>query len=67
MLNDFGFKIEVNVFVRSPQAVIVAGVVTHGNKDFPTAAVKVAHEKPVPTAIKPVQNKQINRNIQQPR
>ena len=46
---------------------IVAGVVTHGNKDFPTAAVKVAHEKPVPTAIKPVQNKQINRNIQQPR
>ena len=52
---------------RNPAAVVVAGAVTHGDKDFTPEAVKVAHVKPSPTAIKPVANKQINRNIQQPR
>ena len=52
---------------ENPAAVVVAGAVTHGDKDFTPEAVKVAHVKPSPTAIKPVANKQINRNIQQPR
>jgi len=47
--------------------VVVAGAVTHGDKDFTPAAVRVAHDKPQPTVTKPVPNKQINRTIHQPR
>nr|XP_002130753.1 death-associated protein 1-like [Ciona intestinalis] len=47
--------------------VIISGAVTHGDKDFTPASVQVAHQKPLPTVPKPVTNKQINRQIQQPR
>ncbi|CAK8673088.1 death-associated protein 1 homolog [Clavelina lepadiformis] len=52
---------------ETSQSVVVSGALTHGDKDFTVESVKVAHEKPLPTAVKPVANKQINRNIQQPR
>jgi len=35
-------------FVRSNDQIVVSGVVTKGNADFPPEAVKVAHEKPMP-------------------
>ena len=46
---------------------VVSGVVANCQRDFPASAVKVAHEKPHPTAVKPIVNKQINRAIHQPR
>ncbi|XP_032222388.1 death-associated protein 1 [Nematostella vectensis] len=33
---------------RDQSKLVVSGVVTKGNADFPPAAVKVAHEKPQP-------------------
>ncbi|XP_057305067.1 death-associated protein 1-like [Hydractinia symbiolongicarpus] len=35
--------------------VVVAGVVTKGDKDYSPAATKVAHEKPIPSKEKPTQ------------
>lgn len=51
---------------QEEQVVVVSGAKTHGDKDFTAAAVKVAHEKPLPTINKPAP-KQQNHIIQQPR
>lgn len=51
---------------QEEQTIIVAGAKTHGDKDFPPAAVKVAHEKPQPSMTKPAP-KQQNQVIHQPR
>nr|XP_039266901.1 death-associated protein 1-like [Styela clava] len=48
------------------RSVIVSGAMTHGDKDFTPASVKVAHEKPMPSHQKPPP-KQQNMIIQQPR
>lgn len=49
------------------QQILLSGVVTKGDKDFPEAAVKSYHEKPKPTH----ENRHVNspqmRVIQQPR
>lgn len=51
---------------QDEQVVVVSGAKTHGDKDFTPAAVKVAHEKPMPTTTKPAP-KQQNHIIHQPR
>uniref|UniRef100_H2YKF1 Death-associated protein 1 n=1 Tax=Ciona savignyi TaxID=51511 RepID=H2YKF1_CIOSA len=52
---------------QTTESVVISGAVTHGDKDFTADSVRVAHDKPQPTVAKPVMNKQINRQIQQPR
>ena len=49
--------------------VVIAGVVTKGDKDFSSSAVKATHEKPIPTKEKPPQkgpHNQPQMNIKQP-
>ncbi|XP_041103471.1 death-associated protein 1 [Polyodon spathula] len=46
---------------------IISGVVTKGDKDFPPAAAQVAHQKPQPSAEKLPSAHQINQHIHQPR
>ncbi|XP_071101105.1 death-associated protein 1-like [Haliotis cracherodii] len=48
------------------QTILVSGAVTKGDKDFPAAAVKAYHEKPMP-AIDRHAPPRTNMNIQQPR
>ncbi|XP_036378305.1 death-associated protein 1 [Megalops cyprinoides] len=47
--------------------VVVSGVVTKGDKDFPPAAAQVAHQKPQPSVEKLHQGPHINQHIHQPR
>jgi len=48
------------------QRILISGVVTKGDKDFPPEAVKSFHEKPAPAHQQPHVPKQ-RANIQQPR
>lgn len=52
---------------RNAKDVVIAGAVTHGDKDFTPESVRVSHDKPQPTVAKPIANKQTNRIIHQPR
>ncbi|XP_041374893.1 death-associated protein 1-like [Gigantopelta aegis] len=49
------------------QSLLISGVVTKGDKDFPPAAVKSYHEKPVPAHDKRTPAPQLNMHINQPR
>ena len=49
------YKLKHLLFRPSDISVVVGGVITKGDKDFSPAAVKVAHEKPMPTKEKPHQ------------
>ncbi|XP_034562312.1 death-associated protein 1 [Notolabrus celidotus] len=47
--------------------VVVSGVITKGDKDFPPAASQVAHQKPQPCVPKLPSAQQMNSHIHQPR
>ncbi|KAL4217509.1 hypothetical protein ACF0H5_023958 [Mactra antiquata] len=49
------------------QQVLVSGVVTKGDKDFPEAAVRAIHEKPMPTHDNRPMHSPQQKIIQQPR
>jgi len=49
-----------------PATILVAGVETQGDKDFPPAAVKSFHEKPMPTHDKRPSHNPV-KTINQPR
>lgn len=50
---------------KHSQSLLVSGAVTKGDKDFPAAAVKQYHDKPLPSKDK--RPMQPSHNIQQPR
>ncbi|XP_043920859.1 death-associated protein 1-like [Protopterus annectens] len=47
--------------------VVISGVITRGDKDFPPAAAQVAHQKPHPAVEKLPTGYHINQCIHQPR
>ncbi|KAJ8376580.1 hypothetical protein SKAU_G00071600 [Synaphobranchus kaupii] len=58
---------EYEVISPPKPIVIVSGVVTKGDKDFPPAAAQVAHQKPQPSVEKMHQGSHTNQHIHQPR
>lgn len=46
--------------------VMIAGVLTKGDKDYSPAAAKVAHDKPMPSKEKPPMKGSHNSHIKQP-
>lgn len=57
------------MFRGDEKPIVVAGVVTKGDKDFSPAAAKVAHDKPMPSKEKPPQkgpHGQPQMNLKQP-